>query len=312
MLDTGKQFPEFALPNQDGKTIRLGDFSGKWLVVYFYPKDDTPGCTIQGKSFTASKDDFDAAGISVVGVSQDDVASHKDFCNKFSFTIDLLADTNAQLLNACGVGQSDYKGTMYWDRTSIVVGPDAKVRKVYEKVNPQGHEQTLLDDIKQMQQQESSTSATGGVKPIPEGYHSVTAYLITKNAASAIEFYKTAFGAVELFRMDQPDGRVGHAEIKIGDSPIMLADEFPEMNHVSPQTLGGSPVSLMIYVEDVDTVFNRAIGAGASEQKPVQDQFYGDRSGSLIDPFGHIWHIATHTEDVSPEELEKRAKSAHA
>lgn len=150
MIETGKRFPEFALQNQDGKTVKLGDFAGRWLVVYFYPKDDTPGCTIQGKSFTATKGDFDAEGIAVVGVSQDDVASHKDFCNKFAFTIDLLADTNSDLLKAVGVGQSDYKGTMYWDRTSIVVAPDGVVRKVYEKVSPQGHEQTLLTDIKQL------------------------------------------------------------------------------------------------------------------------------------------------------------------
>ncbi|MBA3572640.1 MAG: peroxiredoxin, partial [Pyrinomonadaceae bacterium] len=148
MLETGKQFPDFSLPNQDGKTVKLGDFAGKWLVVYFYPKDDTPGCTIQGKSFTASKEDFEAAGISVVGVSQDEVASHKDFCNKFGFTIDLLADTNAELLKACGVGRSDYKGTMYWDRTSFVIGPNGVLRKTYFKVKPEGHERVLLDDIK--------------------------------------------------------------------------------------------------------------------------------------------------------------------
>lgn len=311
MLETGKQFPDFSLPNQDGKTVELRDFAGKWLVVYFYPKDDTPGCTIQGKSFTASKEDFAAAEISVVGVSQDDVASHKDFCNKFGFTIDLLADTKAELLKACGIGQTDYKGTMYWDRTSIVVGPNGVVRKVYEKVSPQGHEQTLLADVQQLQESERRRSMANTVNPIPEGYHSVTPYLIIKNAADAIDFYKSAFGAIELFRMPQPDGKIGHAEIKIGDSPIMLADEFPEMKYVSPQTLGGSPVSLMIYVEDVDTVFKRAIDAGASEQKPVQDQFYGDRSGSLTDPFGHVWHIATHKEDVAPEEMEKRAKAAH-
>jgi peroxiredoxin Q/BCP len=306
MLETGKQFPDFSLPNQDGKTVKRGDFAGKWLVVYFYPKDDTPGCTIQGKSFTASKEDFDAAGISVVGVSQDDVASHKEFCNKFGFTIDLLADTNAELLKACGVGQSDYKGTMYWDRTSIVVDPSGVVRKVYEKVSPQGHEQTLLTDVRQLQE-----TTKGKVKPIPEGYHAVTPYLIIKNAAAAIDFYKAAFGATELFRIPQPDGKIGHAEIKIGDSPIMLADEFPELKYVSPQTLGGTPVSLMIYVEDVDAVFKQAVSAGAAEQKPVQDQFYGDRTGSLVDPFGHIWHIATHKEDITPEEMEKRAKSAH-
>ena len=153
MIETGKPFPNFSLPNQDGKTVKLADFAGNWLVVYFYPKDDTPGCTIQGKSFTATKADFDNAGINVVGVSQDDVDSHKSFCNKFGFTIDLLADTNADLLKACGVGQSEYKGTMYWDRTSFVIDGKGVVRKVYEKVNPQGHEQTLLEDIKQLQSQ---------------------------------------------------------------------------------------------------------------------------------------------------------------
>ena len=151
MIETGKPFPDFSLSNQDGKTVKLADFAGNWLVVYFYPKDDTPGCTIQGKSFTATKSDFDNAGINVVGVSQDDVESHKRFCNKFGFTIDLLADTNAELLKACGVGQSEYKGTMYWDRTSFVIDKTGVLCKVYEKVNPQGHEQTLLDDIKQMQ-----------------------------------------------------------------------------------------------------------------------------------------------------------------
>src|SRR5687768_14491126 len=137
-VEEGKRFIDFNLKNQDGENVTLDDFAGKWLVVYFYPKDDTPGCTIQGKSFTASKEDFSAAEISVVGVSQDDVASHKDFGNKFGFTIDLLADTKAELLKACGIGQTDYKGTMYWDRTSIVVGPNGVVRKVYEKVSPQG------------------------------------------------------------------------------------------------------------------------------------------------------------------------------
>jgi thioredoxin-dependent peroxiredoxin len=148
MLEPGNPFPSFSLPNQNGEIVKLSDFAGEWLVVYFYPKDDTPGCTIQGKSFTATKSDFDDAGISVVGVSQDDVDSHKSFCDKFGFTIDLLADTNAELLNACGVGQSEYKGTLYWDRTSFVIDPSGVVRKVYEKVSPQGHEQVLLDDIK--------------------------------------------------------------------------------------------------------------------------------------------------------------------
>jgi peroxiredoxin Q/BCP len=153
MLEAGNQFPDFSLPNQNGETDKLSDFAGKWLVVYFYPKDDTPGCTIQGQSFTATKSDFDNAGINVVGVSQDDVDSHKSFCDKFGFTIDLLADTNAELLKACGVGQSEYKGTMYWDRTSFVIDPTGIIRKVYQKVSPQGHEQVLLEDIKKLQDQ---------------------------------------------------------------------------------------------------------------------------------------------------------------
>ena len=149
------------------------------------------------------------------------------------------------------------------------------------------------------------------VNHIPEGYHSVTPYLSVKGAAKAIDYYKQVFGATELFRMPGPDGKIGHAEIKIGNSPIMLADEFPEMEFVSPQTLGGSPIGLMIYVDDVDTMFNKAIGAGATEVKPLQDQFYGDRSGTLKDPFGHVWTVATHVEDVAPEELQKRAAAAH-
>jgi len=150
------------------------------------------------------------------------------------------------------------------------------------------------------------------VKSIPEGYHSVTPYLIIKGAADAIEFYKKAFGATELFRFPAPDGKIGHAEIKIGDSPIMLADEFAEMGYKGPQALGGSPVSLMIYLADVDTVFNRAVEAGASVKEAVQDKFYGDRTGTLTDPFGHVWHVSTHKEDVSMEEMEERAKAASA
>ncbi len=150
------------------------------------------------------------------------------------------------------------------------------------------------------------------VKPIPEGYHSVTPYLIISGAADAIEFYKKAFGAIELLRMPYPDGKIGHAEIKIGDSPIMLADEVPDMKYLSPKTLGGSPVSILLYVEDVDTVFNRAVAAGATQDRPVEDKFYGDRAGSLIDPFGHTWHVATHKEDVTPEEMELRSKAAAA
>jgi len=145
------------------------------------------------------------------------------------------------------------------------------------------------------------------VKPIPDQYRGATPYLSVKGAAKALEFYKKAFGATEVMRMAQPDGRIGHAEIKIGDALVMMADEFPEMGFKSPQSLGGSPVTIHFYVEDVDAVFKRALSAGAEERRPVADQFYGDRSGQLVDPFGHVWSIATHKEDVSPEEMQKRA-----
>ena len=148
------------------------------------------------------------------------------------------------------------------------------------------------------------------VKAIPDGYHSVTPYLICDRAADAIEYYKKAFGATELFRMDH-EGKVGHAELKIGDSPIMLADEYPQMGYRSPKALGGTPVSIMIYVEDVDSVYQQAIDAGATEVKPLQDQFYGDRSGTLTDPFGHVWTIATHKEDVTMEEMNRRMAAVH-
>jgi PhnB protein len=141
---------------------------------------------------------------------------------------------------------------------------------------------------------------------IPEGYHTATPYLVVNGGARAIEFYKQAFGATEMVRMDAPGGKIGHAEIKIGDSYIMLADEHPEMDARSPQTIGGTPVGLCLYVEDCDTMFKRAISLGAKSLKPLQDQFYGDRSGTILDPFGHKWTIATHKEDVSPEEMQKR------
>jgi PhnB protein len=151
---------------------------------------------------------------------------------------------------------------------------------------------------------------TSKVKPIPEGYHTATPYLIIKDAARAIEFYKKAFGATELMRMPGQDGKIGHAEIKIGDSPIMLADEVPGMGFRSPESLGGSPISILLYVDDVDAVFSEAVAAGAKVQRPVADQFYGDRTGGVIDPFGHVWYIATHREDVSPDEMKKRAAAA--
>ena len=155
-----------------------------------------------------------------------------------------------------------------------------------------------------------NSTNTMPVSPIPEGYHSVTPYLVMKNAAAAIEFYKKAFGAVELLRMAAPGGKIGHAEIKIGDSPVMLADEYPDMGFKGPESLGGTPVSLMIYVDDVDKIYPQAIAAGGKEVRPLQNQFYGDRSGTLTDPFGHVWTISTHVEDVPEEELAKRAEAA--
>ena len=150
MLDNGTLFPNFSLKNQDRKITTLQDYTGSWLVLYVYPKDDTPGCTIQGKSFTETKSEFDKAGIKVVGLSADDVESHKNFCNKFSLTIDLLADPTAQLLKALQVGQSEYKGTQYWDRTTFVVDPKGVLRKTYLKVSPEGHEKVLLKDISEL------------------------------------------------------------------------------------------------------------------------------------------------------------------
>jgi PhnB protein len=146
------------------------------------------------------------------------------------------------------------------------------------------------------------------VKPIPDGYHSVTPYLIMRDAARAIDFYKRALGAVELFRFDAPGDKIGHAEIRIGDSVIMLADEYPDMGYRGPQSIGGSAVSLMIYVDDADTQFKRAVEAGAKVKQELKDQFYGDRSGTIEDPFGHVWTIATHKEDLSSEEVMRRAE----
>jgi PhnB protein len=148
------------------------------------------------------------------------------------------------------------------------------------------------------------------VKAIPDGYHTVTPYLIVKDAARAIEFYKKAFGATELMRLEMPGGKVGHAEIKIGNSPIMLADEFPEMDIRSPHALGGTPVGILLYLEDVDARFSQAVAAGATVDRPVKDQFYGDRSGTVVDPFGHKWTIATHKEDIAPEEMNKRFEAS--
>ncbi len=147
------------------------------------------------------------------------------------------------------------------------------------------------------------------VNAIPDGYHTATPYLIVQGAAKAIDFYKQAFGAEELFRMDM-GGKIGHAEIKIGDSPIMLADEHPEMGAKSPKSYGGTSVSIVLYVNDVDAQAKQAVAAGAKVLRAVQDQFYGDRSGMFADPFGHIWTLATHMEDVPPDEMQRRAANA--
>lgn len=144
------------------------------------------------------------------------------------------------------------------------------------------------------------------VKPVPEGYHSITPYLIIKGAAKAIDYYKEVFGATEVMRMPDPSGRIGHAELKIGDSHIMLADEHPEAGYLSPEGRGGTPVSLMLYVPDVDATVKKAQATGAKVVKEVIDQFYGDRSGTITDPFGHVWTIGTHKEDVSMDEMKRR------
>jgi PhnB protein len=155
-------------------------------------------------------------------------------------------------------------------------------------------------------------SVMAAVNPIPEGFPRVTPYLICDGAAKAIEFYTSVLGATERMRMPAPDGRIGHAEIQIGDSVIMLADEYPEMGARSPRSLGGTPISLMVYVEDVDKVVARAVEAGAKELRPVENRFYVDRSGEIEDPFGHRWSVASHVEDVSEEEMGRRMKEASA
>src|SRR6266850_816049 len=147
------------------------------------------------------------------------------------------------------------------------------------------------------------------VEPIPVAYPGVTPYLAVNDAAAAIEFYKSGFGATELMRLPGPDGKIGHAEVKIGNAIVMLADEHPDAGHVSPKTLGGSTVKLHMYVEDVDSFFERATASGAKVLMPPADQFYGDRSGRLEDPSGHVWLVSTHVEDVSPEEMQKRMDS---
>jgi PhnB protein len=149
---------------------------------------------------------------------------------------------------------------------------------------------------------------TAKVKPIPDGYHSVTPYLIIKGSGDAIEFYKKAFNARERLRVPGPGGKVMHAEIEIGDSVVMMGEETPEMGALSPATIGGTPVSIHLYVNEVDKMFAQALAAGGKQERPLQNQFYGDRSGGLVDPFGHKWHLSQHIEDVSPEEIDRRMK----
>ena len=152
----------------------------------------------------------------------------------------------------------------------------------------------------------AKSAAKKRVEPIPAGYHSVTPYMIVDNAAAALEFYKKAFGAKERGRFLGPGGKIMHCEFKVGDSIVMMADEFPEMDAKSPKAYGGSPITIAMYVRDVDARFDQAVAAGATVKRPVTNQFYGDRSGTLTDPFGHVWHLSTHVEDVSPAEMKRR------
>jgi thioredoxin-dependent peroxiredoxin len=304
MMISGNRLPYFQLENQDGKTRTWKDYAGQWLVLYIYPKDDTPGCTIQGKSFTAEKAQFQKLGVNIVGLSQDDVKSHKDFCSKFSFTIDLLADPEAHLLSALGIGQSEYKGTKYWNRTTYLVDPKGMIKKVYENVKPEGHEALLLKEIQEFQ----SGKRVGA---IPEGYATLTPYLSIKGASDALAFYQKAFGATEIFRMKHGD-KIAHAEMQIGNSRFMLADENPQIGGKSPETLGGSSTGFMLYVEDCDQSYKQALAAGAKELRAPRNEFYGDRMATVKDPFGFSWHMGSHIEDVSPEELKKRSESAHS
>ncbi len=163
-----------------------------------------------------------------------------------------------------------------------------------------------MPDPEQARGQSPRSGQVGNVDPVPEGFHTVTPYVTVKGAASAIEFYERAFGAEEIFRWADPDGTIRHAEVVIGDSPIMLTDEAPDFGMAGPEALGGSPVHMFLYVEDADALFERAIAAGATELMPLEDSSDGDRRGGVTDPFGHVWYIATHVEGISREELQKR------
>lgn len=150
---------------------------------------------------------------------------------------------------------------------------------------------------------------SNATKRVPDGYHTVTPYLIVKNAADAIQFYQKAFGAKEIMRFAMPNGKIAHAEIQIGNSRIMLADEYIEMNAKSPEAYGGSPISMHLYVEDVDQLFEQAVAAGAKIERPIEDQFYGDRLGGLSDPFGHQWYISSRIENLTMEEMQRRSQA---
>lgn len=157
-MDAGDKFPQFSLPNQDGKTIKLSEYAGKWVILYVYPKDDTKNCTIQAKAFTANKADFDKAGVAVLGLSPDDVGSHKNFCQKFALNIDLLADPKFELLSAIGVGQTAWEGVDYWNRTTFIIDPKGIVARRYDKVQAEGHDQVLLDDVTKLQEEFKAVS----------------------------------------------------------------------------------------------------------------------------------------------------------
>lgn len=200
---------------------------------------------------------------------------------------------------------------------TLIASPDSVVSSFDSSLNPLVR---IAESLRNLPREEfkirlkadlqrRTTMTTPQVNPIPAGFHGPTPYLTVKNAAKAIEFYKKALGAKEVMRLVQPDGRIGHSELKIGGAPIMLADEFPEYGILSPESLGGSPVSIHLYVEEVDVTAKRAIDAGAKELQPVSDEFYGDRAGKFADPFGHVWMIATHKEDVSADEMQNRLEA---